>query len=76
MGLLESNQEHADSTVPGFVPWHERCTSAERIEGIKRLERALCFCRGRAADLAPHLREHIKRLQRAVGIPDGHRGIS
>lgn len=64
MGLLESNQAHADSTVPGFVGWWLRYTDAERAEGIRRLERALRYCRGWAADLAPGLRRHIERLRR------------
>lgn len=64
MGLLESNQRYADAAPAWFVPWWERCTRAELVEGLQRLNRALRFCRGRAADLAPHLREHIARLER------------
>ena len=71
MGLLEHNQAWADSGRPGFVPWWMRCTPVERQEGIRRLKRALLFCRGRAADLAPHLREHIKKLER-IGELDGY----
>jgi hypothetical protein len=64
MGLLENNQQHADSMAQGFIPWWDRCTPEQLAEGIRRLERALLFCRGRAADLAPGLRRHIARLRR------------
>lgn len=53
-----------DSTAPGFRPWWERATVVELWEGIRRLKGTLAFCRGRAADLRPHLAEHIRKLER------------
>jgi hypothetical protein len=61
--MMDKNLRHNDSTVPGYVPWWERCTPEERQWQIARLKRALLFCRGLAADLAPHLREHIESLE-------------
>jgi hypothetical protein len=64
MSLLEQNQVYVDSHPVGFIPWWDRCTPEQLAEGIRRLEHALLFCRGRAADLAPGLRAHIERLRR------------
>jgi hypothetical protein len=60
--LLIRNLAHADSTVDGFTPWWTRCSPGELTYGIMRLKRALHFCCGSAAHLAPILTRHINRL--------------
>lgn len=52
-----------DATVPGFIPWWERASRVELERGLRRMRRALSFCRGRAADLRPILVRHIRRLE-------------
>lgn len=52
-----------DSTSEGFTPWWTRCTEEEFDIQLRRLRRALRFCRGRAADLKPHLQAHIDFLE-------------
>ena len=55
-----------DSQSEGFTPWWTRATPSELAAGIARLERALRFCRGRAADLHPHLSQHITFLKKVL----------
>jgi hypothetical protein len=44
-------------------PFWKRCTAVELQYRIQRLERALPYCRGRAADIRPHVEEHIRFLK-------------
>ena len=53
-----------DSQSPGFVPWWERIDDPEEFDRrLARLNRAVWFCKGRAADLKPHLLKHIYFLE-------------
>lgn len=46
-----------------FAPFWETCDEKKLSYRIARLERALPFCRGRAADIRPHVIEHIDFLK-------------
>lgn len=63
--LLAKNQARADVGIR--QPWWELATPDELQLGISRLRRALQFCRGRAADLWPHLACHILALESFAG---------
>jgi hypothetical protein len=52
-----------DSTTKDFTPWWTRCDINHFDLQLARYKRALLFCRGRASDLAPHLRAFILFLE-------------
>ena len=52
-----------DSTALGFHPWWTHATQEEIAQRITRLEQVKYYCKGRAADLRPHVEEHILFLK-------------
>ena len=49
--------------VGEVVPFWETCDNVTLNERIRRLERALRYCRGRASDIREHVEEHIRFLK-------------
>lgn len=55
---------YLDSTADDFIPWWKRVDEDEFVLRLNRYRRALYFCKGRAADLRPHLQKFIRFLER------------
>lgn len=63
-GMGNYEYKHAANAEIGALPWWDYADEEEMRWQIARLKRGLRFCRGRAADLYPHIGKHIKFLER------------